>query len=244
MQDSFDITTIVFLALAVFVIWRLRSVLGQKTGNERPPYDPFARRDPPMKPGADARRGEDNVVRLPGAANDRATPAPAEQVVLADRWKGIAEPGSPVAAGLDGIARIESAFDARSFLDGAKMAYEMIVMSFASGDRKTLKNLLSKEVYEGFERAISERDRRGEKVETTFVSIDTADITHVELRGKTAQVTVRFLSKLITATRNATGAVVDGNPGEVVDVTDVWTFSRVLGSRDPNWQLVATESGQ
>jgi predicted lipid-binding transport protein (Tim44 family) len=120
----------------------------------------------------------------------------------------------------------------------------MIVTSFAQGDRKSLKNLLSREVYEGFERAIVDRERRGEKAETTFVSIDKAEIVAVEVRNRVAQITLRFLSKLITVTRDAQGNVVEGSPEAVVDVTDVWTFARTLGSRDPNWQLVATEAGQ
>jgi predicted lipid-binding transport protein (Tim44 family) len=162
----------------------------------------------------------------------------------ADRWKGIAEAGSRIAQGLDEIARAEPQFDGPVFIEGSKAAYEMIVTAFAQGDRKILKDLLSRDVYDGFERAIVERDKRGEKVETTFVSIDKAEITGVEVRGSSAQVMVRFLSKLITATRDASGAVVDGSPEAVVDVTDVWTFARTLGSRDPNWQLVATEAGQ
>jgi predicted lipid-binding transport protein (Tim44 family) len=239
MQDSFDITTLIFLGLAVFVIWRLRSVLGQKTGHEQPPVDPFARRDTPARPGPATQEG-DNVVRLPGANADR----PAMATPAADRWKGIAEPNSVTAQGLDEIARAEPQFDAREFLDGAKGAYEMIVTAFAQGDRRILKDLLSKEVYEGFERAIVDRERRGEKVETTFVSIDKAEMAGVEVRGSNAQIIVRFLSKLITATRDAAGVVVDGSPETVVDVTDVWTFARTLGSRDPNWLLVATEAGQ
>ena len=238
MQDSFDITTLIFLGLAVFVIWRLRSVLGQKTGHEQPPFDPFSRRDPPAR-GANSQEG-DNVVRLPGATSDR--PAPAGQA--AERWKGIAEPGSRTARGLDEIARSEPSFNPGQFLEGAKAAYEMIVTAFANGDRKALRDLLSKDVFEGFERAINEREKKGQKVETTFVSIDKAEIAGVEVRGGNAQVMVRFLSKLITAIRDATGAVVDGSPDTVVDVTDVWTFARALGSRDPNWQLVATETGQ
>ena len=236
MQDSFDVTTIVFLALAVFVIWRLRSVLGQKTGTEQPPVDPFTRRD------AEAPRpapGQDNVVRLPSA--DR--PAP-PAVPERPRWDGIAEPGSPIARGLDDIARVEPDFDPKAFAEGAKGAYEMIVTAFAQGDRKALKSLLAKEVYDGFDRAIADREKRGEKAETTFVSIDKAELVGVENRANVAQVTVRFLSKLITATRDAGGTVIDGSPEAVVDVTDVWTFARTLGTRDPNWQLVATESGQ
>ena len=240
MQDSFDVQTIIFLAIAVFVIWKLRSVLGQKTGHERPPFDPFSRREPPARPGPVSET--DNVVRLPGAGADRAQASPLD--LAEDRWKGIAEPDTPVARGLDAVVKQEPGFDVRAFLEGAKLAYETIVTAFAQGDRKVLKGLLSKEVYEGFERAISEREKRGEKAETTFVSIDRAEIEGVEVKSRIAQVTVRFLSKLITATRDAQGHVVDGSPDTVVDVTDVWTFARPLGTRDPNWQLVATEAAQ
>jgi predicted lipid-binding transport protein (Tim44 family) len=240
MQDSLDVTTIIFLALAAFVIWRLRSVLGQKTGREQPPV---MRREPPpparQEPGSPE---PGNVVRLPGAAAGRANGSGAE--LAPDRWKGVAEPGSAVATGLDEIAKVEPGFDARGFIEGGKMAYEMIVTAFAQGDRKTLKNLLSRDVYEGFDRAIGEREKRGEKAETTFVSIDKAEIVGVEVRNQVAHMMVRFVSQLITATRNAEGAVVDGSPEAVVEVTDVWTFARPIGSRDPNWQLVATEAGQ
>ncbi len=241
MQDSFDVTTVVFLALAVFVIWRLRSVLGQKTGREQQPMDPFVRREAndPARPSAN---GVDNIVRLPTPGVDR--PASAQPAPAVDRWTGLAEPASPVARGLDEVAKVEPDFDARAFVEGAKTAYEMIVSAFAQGDRKTLKTLLSKDVYDGFERAIVDREKRGDKAETTFVSIDKAELVAVENRNRVAQVTVRFLSKLITATRSAAGVVTDGNPETVVDVTDVWTFARALGTRDPNWQLVATESGQ
>jgi predicted lipid-binding transport protein (Tim44 family) len=235
MQDTFDVTTLIFLFLAVFVIWRLRSVLGQKTGHEQPPLDPYARRDSSTK-AANGNDG-DNVVRLPGAAANGAAGA-------ADRWKGIAAPGSRLAAGLDEIARVEPSFDAAGFLEGSKAAYEMIVMAFAQGDRRALKDLLRKDVYEGFEKAITERERRGERVETTFVSIDKAEMLGAEVRGGTGEIMVRFQSKLITATRDASGSVVDGSPDAVVDVTDVWTFDRDLGSRDPNWRLIATEAGQ
>jgi predicted lipid-binding transport protein (Tim44 family) len=235
MQGGFDLMTVVFLGLAVFLAWKLRSVLGTKTGEEKPPVDPFRRRDagpiPPAAPGRD-----DNVIRLPGAMNDDARPA-------GPRWAGIAEEGSPLAAGFDAIALQEPGFDPRAFLDGAKGAYEMIVTDFALGNRKSLKGLLSKEVFEGFEAAIAEREQRGEKAQTTFVSIDKAEILSAEVKGRVAHLTVRFASKLITCVRDAAGAVIDGNPDVVTDVTDVWTFSRQLGSRDPNWLLVATEAG-
>jgi predicted lipid-binding transport protein (Tim44 family) len=161
-----------------------------------------------------------------------------------DRWKGIAEQGSALAAGLDTIVREDKNFDSKHFIAGARAAYEMIVSAYASGDRRTLKNLLSREVYEGFETAIRERETRGESVETRFVSISTTDIINAEMRVRAAQITVRFVSQLITVTRDRSGAVIDGNPDKVTDVTDVWTFARDIASSDPNWKLVATEAGQ
>jgi predicted lipid-binding transport protein (Tim44 family) len=240
MQNSFDMTTIVFLALAVFVAWKLRSVLGQKTGSERPPVDPFQRRENQTRPDqGQAAEKRDNVIRLPGAANDpAATPAPG-----AGRSQDFATAGSPVAAGIEAIMRQEPGFDPAGFVDGAKGAYEAIVTAFARGDRKTLKGLLAKEVYDGFEQAITEREKNGQKAESSFVSIDKAEITAVEVKGKTAQVTVAFVSQLISVVRDAQGEVVDGSADSVSEVNDIWTFSRQLGSRDPNWLLVATESG-
>ena len=240
MQDVFDIYTIIFLALAVFIFLRLRSVLGQRTGRERPPYDPYAGREP-VRPAAE------NVVSLPNRATEPAAKIAdeaAEPAAPVERWKGVADAGSPLALGLDAVAGADHEFDAKHFLTGARAAYEMIVNAFAEGDRRTLKNLLSREVYDGFEAAIVEREKRGDVVESRFVSIDNATITAAELRGRSAQLTVRFQSKLVSATRNKAGEVIDGSGDKVTDVTDVWTFARDLSSRDPNWKLVATEAGQ
>lgn len=233
----FDIYTIIFLALAVFIFLRLRSVLGQRTGRERPPYDPYSQARDAVRPAPG-----DKVVALPGRAPD--VQKPAEPVEAVDRWKGIAEPGSALALGLDAIAREEKTFDAKHFVTGARAAYDMIVTAYAAGDRRQLKGLLGREVYDGFENAIKEREQRGETVETRFVSIDGADLTAAEMRGKTAQLTVRFQSQLVSVTRDKAGNVIDGNPDKVTDVTDVWTFARDITSRDPNWKLVATEAGQ
>ncbi len=232
----FDIYTIIFLALAVFIFLRLRSVLGQRTGRERPPYDPYSARDA-VRPAPG-----DKVVVLPGRTPDASQKA-AEPVEPVDRWKGVAESGSVLAGGLDAIAHTDPNFDAKSFLGGARAAYEMIVSAYAAGDRRQLRGLLEREVYDGFESAIVERESRGETVETRFVSIDRADIIGAELRGSSAQVTVRFVSQLISVTHDRSGAVTDGAPDKVTEVTDVWTFSRDISSRDPNWKLVSTEAG-
>ena len=231
----FDIYTIIFLALAVFIFLRLRSVLGQRTGRERP--DPYSTRD--------AVRGatNDNVVALPGRSARDGAQRPIETPDPAERWKGVAEQGSVVASGLDAIARDDKGFDAKHFVTGARAAYEMIVLAYAQGDRRTLKTLLSREVDEGFEAAIRERETKGESVETRFVAIEKSDLTAAEVRGHVAQITVRFVSQLISVTRNKAGNVIDGNAEKVTNVTDVWTFARDLSSRDPNWKLVATEAG-
>ncbi len=236
----FDIYTIIFLALAVFIFLRLRSVLGQRTGRERPPYDPFSARDTVRNgPG-------DKVVALPPRGAD-AVAKPTEQADLAEsaeQWKDIVPPGSSAAAGLRAIVSQDPSFDPQHFLTGARAAYEMIVTAFADGDRRALKNLLSKEVFDGFDAAIYDRENQGHRAETRFVSIDTCEIIGAELRGKNAQVTLRFVSQLISVTRDRLGNVVEGNPDKVTEVTDVWTFARDVSSRDPNWKLVATEAGQ
>jgi predicted lipid-binding transport protein (Tim44 family) len=239
MPDVFDIYTIIFLALAVFIFLRLRSVLGQRTGRERPPYDPYSARDAVRSPATD------KVVTLPPRPAAETPPRPVEaSQPPAERWKDIAETGSNVAAGLDAIAAADSSFDAKHFIAGARAAYEMIVTAFAGGDRRQLRNLLSREVFDGFDSAITDREGRGETAETRFVSIDGSTITAAEQRNRTAQITVRFVSKLISATRDRSGAVIDGNAEKVTDVTDVWTFARDISLRDPNWKVVATEAGQ
>ena len=231
-----DIYTIIFLALAVFIFLRLRSVLGQRTGSERPPYDRAA-------PNVVQRTQDSNVVPIPGAVIDQAPLAPTADVVPpADRWKGIAEPDTPLAQGLDAIVAQDPSFDPRHFLSGAKSAYEMIVLAFANGDRRALKDLLSAEVYDSFDSVIKDREKHEQKTETRFVSIDKAELVNAEARDRAAQLTVRFVSQMISVTRDKTGTIVDGNPDKVADITDVWTFARDTTSRDPNWKLVGTGS--
>jgi len=233
-----DIYTIIFLALAVFIFLRLRNVLGQRTGSERPRYDRTARNVVQGAPD-----NNNNVVPIPGTVIDQAPLAPTAEVTPpTDRWKGLAEAGTPLAQGLDAIASLDSSFDPRHFLSGARSAYEMIVLAFANGDRRALKDLLSSEVYDSFEAVIKDREKREQKTETRFVSIDKAELVGAEARDRSAQLTVRFVSQMISVTRDKAGTIVDGNPDKVTDITDVWTFARDTTSRDPNWKLVGTGS--
>ena len=237
-----DPLTIVFAVVAIVVIWKLRSVLGERTGLEKPPRVPFFGREnangPAPRPG-NARNGptQDNVVRLPGTA------APPTQPADPNRWRGFAEPGSPVSNGLDAIATADPSFSAGPFLDGAKTAYEAISTAFAAGERKTLQNLLSREVYDGFNTALIDREKRKEKLTTTFVSMDEATFETAGIETRMARVSVRFLSKQISATHDTDGKLTEGSPDRIVDMNDIWTFARDVTSRDPNWKLVATESG-
>jgi len=231
-----DIYTIIFLALAVFIFLRLRNVLGQRTGSERPPFDRAARNAVQGAP-------DSTVVPMPGKVLDQAPLAPTAEVAPpSDRWKGLAEPGTVLAQGLDTIAAQDSSFDPRHFLSGARGAYEMIVLAFANGDRRALRDLLSPEVYDSFDTVIKDREKYEQKTETRFVSIDKAELVGADLRDRTAQLTVRFVSQMVSVTRDKASTIVDGNPDKVADIADVWTFARDTTSRDPNWKLVGTGS--
>jgi predicted lipid-binding transport protein (Tim44 family) len=237
MNGTFDIVTLLFLVIAVVIFLRLRSVLGRRTGNERPPrYDPYSAPDASGKPV------RDNIVTLPRAEPARA-PDELDEATFAKRLKDVAVEGSDVAKKLQVVAQVDRSFDPKHFMAGARAAYEMIVTSFAEGDRKTLKQLLARDVFDSFSTALSERERNGETVEFKFVGISSAEVIDAEVAGKTASITVKFVSDLITATRNREGAVIDGDPSQIRDVTDIWTFARDVSSRDPNWRLVATSSG-
>ncbi|MGE0211695.1 MAG: Tim44/TimA family putative adaptor protein [Parvibaculaceae bacterium] len=237
MSSAFDPLNLIILAVAVVVLWRLRSVLGTRTGHERR-YDPF----PPAETG-DKRSlptGEDKVIPMPGRKPAEA-PRPVAEAEPEPVWKGVAPEGSALAQGLEAIAAEDPEFKPREFLEGAKIAYEMIVTAFAEGDLKALKSLLTPVVYEGFEDAIAAREKAGETLESKLVGIDGTEIVGAALDGRRASVTVKFRSQTIRATRDAKGEVIDGDPLHVDAMTDVWTFERDIRSSDPNWSLADTE---
>jgi len=242
MSDFFDIYTLIYLVIAVVILLRLRSVLGRRTGHERRPFDPYSESGnlnnstPPEK---SAEQTDDKVVPLPprGAAKRGSTP-------VENDWGEFAKRGSPRAKAFDSFLAFDPHFDPRSFVDGARAAYEMIVNGYAKGDRKTLKPLLSSDVYAGFEDAITAREKKGETVESEFVSIDKSEIENAVLKDTMAHITVRFLSKLVSVTRDKSGKVIEGDQSKVRSMTDVWTFARDLTSPNPNWKVVATEAAE
>lgn len=213
---------LIFAGVAIFLIFKLGSVLGKRTGKERPPSDVF-------RPAET--QGDGNVVSLPGRQDKPSVDAPAAQ-----------HDDTPLGRGLAAISAADPDFDGEQFLEGARGAFEMVLNAFASGDGKTLKMLLSDEVYQSFAAAIREREKAGEKLEETLVGIDEARLVEARMDGRTAYVAVEFRSKQITALVDADGKVIEGDPNAIVDVVDIWTFARDTRDRDPNWALVETRS--
>ena len=245
MDGRIDVTTLLFLVLAVVIFLKLRSVLGRRTGHEEARFERYkAQKEASQRNGKLA--GQDKVVTLPRREREDAEPRPAaEQQAQADseqRVKEYAAGNADMTKGLLDIVRVDTSFDPTHFLQGAKAAYEIIVTAFAEGNRKTLKDLLSSEVFEGFSSAIAERENRGEQIDQSFVGIKSADLVEAELKGGIAQLTIKFVSELISATRDKAGGVVGGDPKRIREVTDIWTFAREAVSRNPNWKLVATQA--
>ncbi|MDP7651602.1 MAG: Tim44/TimA family putative adaptor protein [Rhodospirillales bacterium] len=224
MGDGFPfIDIILFAMVAAFLILRLRGVLGRRDGHEGPRPDPFL---PPGKESADGK-----VVALPDRAAADASSAPAD-----------AEAATPLESGFAEIRKSDPGFDPSEFSSGARLAFEMILGAFATGDTEALKPLLSPEVYGNFARAISDRTEAGEVLQETLVGINSSDIVEAFVEGPVANVTIKFVSDQVNVTHDRDGKVVSGDPESSVEVTDFWTFGRDTRSRDPNWTLVGTRS--
>lgn len=229
----FDI--LLFALVAIFLVLRLRSVLGSRDGHEGGYFDRFNRNpDDEGRQGSRPASGDDNVVRLPGATDDDAQVPALPGANEAFGYAG------PVADGIRQIRAQDKSFLPKEFLAGARMAFEMILNAYAAGDLKTLKSLLSADVYAGFAKAIEDRGASGQTLQETLVGITVAELAEVYMDGRDAHVTVKFVSEQISALLDADGKVVEGDPAKVVTATDFWTFSRATKSRNPNWTLVGT----
>lgn len=228
LPQYFDI--ILFAMVAAFLILRLRSVLGRRTGHERRP-DSFSR---PADSRSAERAGDrigNNVIPLGARGSSGRPPLPTTK------------PADAVAAGIERLRSADPGFDAVAFLEGARTAFEMIVAAFAAGDRVRLRPLLSDEVYKPFSDAIDERKAAGETLETRILTLKSIDIVETGLADRIARVTVKFVSEQINVLRAHDGSIVDGHPENPAEKTDFWTFARDTRSSDPNWVLVTTASG-
>ena len=216
MAGSQLLEIVLIASVAGFLLFRLYSVLGRRTGNERPPQEGYRFGAKPDALGAPVKP------LIPAAAADR--------------------PSDPVASGLFDIGLADRSFDKDQFLKGARTAYEMILTAFAAGDRAALQPLLSPDVYNTFDGAITLREQAGEKATLTLVGFTDVKIVAASLKGTTAEITLAYGAQLISATTKTDGTVVEGDPKAMRDVTDVWSFARDARARDPNWTLVATSS--
>lgn len=237
----FDI--LLFALIAVFLVLRLRSILGRRDGfdgrddkdnaNKRPGFG-----GPRNQPNGDEK---DNVIRLP---ENRADETPAVDVSIGEpeASEEDAFEDGPLKEGISAIVKADPNFSVRDFTDGSKMAFEMILSFYCEGNAKALKPLLSAEVFANFSHAIRDRDEKEQTLEETLVGINSAEIVEATIVGNDAQVTVKFVSEQISALRDADGTVIEGDPAHVEKAVDFWTFSRNTRARDPNWALVATGS--
>ncbi len=215
--NSLPIDLILFGMIAVFLVLRLRSILGKRTGFERQAV-PVARPVPNLRPG----RVIDAV----------AEPAPA---------RTLPDPASPAGQAMARMQRVDRAFSAPRFIEGAEAAFRIIVTAFATGDRTTLRPLLAPDVFNGFEAAIEARDAAGQTQRSEVRAINQATIEQAALAGTIADITVRFVSDQIAMTLDAAGNPVSGTDA-LTEIVDLWTFRRDLAGTDPAWRLTAARS--
>ncbi|MCB2126849.1 MAG: Tim44 domain-containing protein [Rhodobacteraceae bacterium] len=216
-MNSAVIQLLVLAAIAIFLILRLKNVLGSREGFEKPPA-------PARLP--DERKGRFEVIEG-GPDRDITDHVP---------------DGSDAARALAAMKQAEPSFSVSDFLSGARGAYEMILMAFEKGDLAKVEAFLSEDVHEAFAEVVAQRASRGLNVTAEFLGIREVTLQDAEFDRATgeAELTVRFASELTSVARNAAGEIVEGDPKEVRRQRDIWTFARRMGSNDPNWQLVAT----
>jgi len=247
MYGQFDLITLIALIVAVAAILKLRSVLGHRSDEDEQRVERLKKREAGQRAAAETASAD--VITMPRRDRDPLQPVPSVEAPANNaeaRIKAFSVVDPSITNGLLEIANLDTSLDPESFLTGAGRAYEMIVSAFAEGNRRALKDLLSREVYDGFVAAIGEREVREETVEQQFVGIKKADLVEAELKNGVAFLTVRFISELISAIKDKAGEVVSGDTQTIKSVTDIWTFSRDVSTAkaraNPNWKLVATQA--
>ncbi len=210
---------IILAVIAAFVLYRLRAVIGTRTGYEPP---------------------STGVQGPAGAGPDNSGPIAEEPDEI--EAGAIRSLDDDAKAALTEICRVEPDFSLEAFLQGARSAYEMVLMAYEEGDRAALSDLLTPDVLQAFESVIKSREADGLKVEARFIGVRDLGVETIRFDDDTAEadITLRFVGEMITAVRDAENRVVEGDPNEIRRQTDVWTFSRVMGSPNPNWLLSAT----
>lgn len=227
-SESFEL--IIILALvAVFILFQLRRTLGKKTG-----YDPTKDQDNNHHQRASRQeddREEENVIQF---RPDLEKPETAVNLGLS--------PSSPFYGAIEKINQLDHSFNVRSFFDGAEYAYGLVLNAFWARDRKTLRSMLSRQVFDQFDGAIESLEKQNLHSENKLMDIEKIDFVDVNLTGSLAEVTVEFTSHMIMSTRDVDDKIIEGNADKTIRISDIWTFCRDVKSADPNWTLVATRT--
>jgi predicted lipid-binding transport protein (Tim44 family) len=220
-SGGFPIDLVLFGMIAAFLVLRLRSILGKRTGLERqaPPVPPA-----PIRPAAGP------IIEA------RAEP------VQPTATQTVPDAATPAGQALGRMREIDPGFDPARFLAGADQAFRMIVAAFAAGDRVALRPLLGDDTYRAFEQAISSREKTGEIQISEIKSMQQLGIDNAELKGQVGSVTVKIVSDQISYTKDKEGRPLTGTDA-VAEITDLWTFERDLSQQDPTWRLMAARSG-
>ena len=240
--NGLDIISIIFLGVAVVIFLYLRSILGSRTGNEHQHYDPFGSDKAENTPQRDVNQDHDNVVTMPDRREAEDTAPQTQEIDVSEKIKKFAQESSDLGDGLTQIANADQTFDPDQFMEGAEIAYEMIISSFSEGDKRTLKRLLAKDVFAGFSDAIDQREAQNQTMTTQFVGFEKVSMLEAGLEDKQAEITVKFKSSLIRYIQGQDGDIVEGDEKAIEKITDIWTFSRSVSGRDPNWKLISTKS--
>jgi predicted lipid-binding transport protein (Tim44 family) len=213
------IQLLVLAGIAVFLILRLRNVLGTREGFEKPPVVD-AKPSNRNKPAFEVIEGGPDLDITDHVPED------------SDAGKALAE-----------MKRLEPSFGVSDFLGGARGAYEMIVMGYERGDLADIQPFLSEEIYESFVDGVAAREDQGLTIEANFIGVREMELVDAKLDRDTneAELTVRFVAELTSAVRNAEGEIVEGSLSEIKRQKDTWVFARVMGADDPNWLLVSTD---
>ena len=244
MSNSFQFIDIIFFAMiAIFLILRLRGVLGKRDGNNETGFLDLFKQDL-NKIRTKEKDEDDNIVRMPEIKKDADLESQkrSESQDKNDVLEASNEAQGPLASGITHIKNCDSNFDEEDFLAGANVAFEIILGAYASADTSELKPLLSGEVYSNFSKAIKDRSRAGHIMEDTLVGITKSEMVEAYMLEHTAHITIKFISEQVNAVRDERGDVVEGDASVVLTVNDFWTFARDTKNDDPNWLLVATRS--
>lgn len=209
-----------FAALAAFVAYRLYKTLGQEDDQ-----DPLQKKPVNLKPAAKPRQNNGRIIDL----------EPITEVIPVTIPK-------VVATVLLDIQSRDPSFSIENFIQGARAAFEMIIAAYSKGDAETLQSLIAPHVLKPFIDDINERKRLSQSLETTLVSFVSCDISDAKLEGNQAQISLKYITRQVCLLKNDKGAIISGSPSDISRLEDIWTFERTLGSKDPNWILVATHS--